>query len=89
MTDYDFWEYPPEQAIAQLGEFRLTLVEPPFPAGEEALPPHDPARAREFAAAFGTIDTVVEEADRIEATERPPSPPVRTSIWSVSGAGGR
>lgn len=72
MTDNDFWEYPPEQAIAQLGEFRLTLVEPPFPAGEEALPPHDPARAREFAAAFGTIDTVVEEVDRIEATERSP-----------------
>lgn len=32
----------------------------------------DALRAREFAAAFGTVDTVVEEADRIEATERPP-----------------
>ena len=73
MTDNDFWDCPPEQAIAWHGEFRLTLVERPFPTGEGVvLPAHDPARAREFAAAFGTVDTVVEEADRIEATEPPP-----------------
>ncbi|UGY93059.1 DUF6333 family protein [Streptomyces gobiensis] len=72
MTDNDFWDCPPEQGIAQYGEFRLTLIERPFPVGGSVLPAHDPARAREFAAAFGTIDTVVEEVDRIEATERPP-----------------
>ncbi|MFE7352577.1 DUF6333 family protein [Streptomyces sp. NPDC057543] len=72
MADNDFWEYPPEQGVAQHGEFRLTLIERPLPTGGGVLPAHDPARAREFAAAFGTIDTVVEEADRIEATERPP-----------------
>ncbi|MFJ4833643.1 DUF6333 family protein [Streptomyces sp. NPDC088747] len=72
MTDYGFWDCPPEQAIARHGEFRLTLVERPFPAGDGALPAHDPARAREFAAAFGTVDAVMEEVGRIEATERPP-----------------
>ncbi|MFJ9678046.1 DUF6333 family protein [Streptomyces sp. NPDC101194] len=72
MTDNDFWEYPPEQDVAQHGEFRLTLVERPFPTGGGALPAHDPSRAREFASALGTVDTVVEEVDRIEATERPP-----------------
>lgn len=72
MTDNDFWECPPEQGVAQHGEFRLTLIERPFRTGGGVLPAHDPARAREFATAFGTIDTVAEEADRIEATERPP-----------------
>ncbi|MFJ6635001.1 DUF6333 family protein [Streptomyces sp. NPDC091376] len=72
MTDNDFWDCPPEQGIAQHGEFRLTLVERPFPGGAAELPAHDPVRAREFAGAFGTIDAVVEEAGRIEATERPP-----------------
>ncbi|MFF9342406.1 MULTISPECIES: DUF6333 family protein [unclassified Streptomyces] len=70
-TGNDFWEYPPEQDIARYGEFRLTLVEPPFPAGAEVLPAHDPDRAREFAAALLTVDAVVEEAERIEAVERP------------------
>lgn len=72
MTDNDFWDCPPEQGIAQRGEFRLTLVERPFPGGDDALPAHDPVRARGFAGAFGTIDAVVEEVERIEATERPP-----------------
>ncbi|WP_327327879.1 DUF6333 family protein [Streptomyces sp. NBC_01210] len=72
MTDNDFRDCPPEEGIAQHGEFRLTLIERPFPAGGRVLPAHDPARAREFAGAFGTIDTVVEEVDRIEATERLP-----------------
>ncbi|GAA4933290.1 DUF6333 family protein [Streptomyces coeruleoprunus] len=73
MTDDDFWECPPEQGLAWYGEFRLTLIEPPFPAGGGgALPAHDPERAREFAACLGTVDTVVDEVDRIEATERPP-----------------
>jgi hypothetical protein len=76
-SDNDFWECPPEQAIAWHGEFRLSLVERPFPTDDGVLPAHDPARAREFAAAFGTIGTVLGEADRIEATERlhPRDPP--------------
>lgn len=71
-TDNDFWDYPPEQDIARYGEFRLTLVEQPFPVGAKDLPAHDPDRAREFAAALRTVDAVVEEAERIEAVERPP-----------------
>ncbi|MGW0772623.1 DUF6333 family protein [Streptomyces sp. NPDC002835] len=72
MTDYDFWEYPPEQDIARYGEFRLTLVEQPVPGDVEALPAHDPGRAREFAAALRTVDAVLEEVERIEAVDRPP-----------------
>ncbi|MFE4330769.1 DUF6333 family protein [Streptomyces sp. NPDC056831] len=72
MTDNDFWECPPERGVAQHGEFRLTLIERPHLTGGRVLPAHDPARAREFAAALGTVDTVVEEVDRIEATERLP-----------------
>jgi hypothetical protein len=72
MTDYDFWEYPPEQDLARYGEFRLTLVEQPVPAGAEALPAHDPGRAWEFAAALRTVDAVLEEIERIEAVDRPP-----------------
>ncbi|MER5852195.1 DUF6333 family protein [Streptomyces sp. NPDC002012] len=72
MTENGFWECPPEQGVAQHGEFRLTLIGWPFHTGGRVLPAHDPARAREFAAALGTIDTVAEEVDRIEATERLP-----------------
>ncbi|MET7644712.1 DUF6333 family protein [Streptomyces sp. NPDC005426] len=72
MSYDDLWEYPPDADIARHGEFRLTVVDRPFPQGDGDLPAHDPARAREFAASFGTVDAVVEESGRIEAVERMP-----------------
>lgn len=68
----DLWEYAPDEGLARHGEFRLTVVEQPFPGGAGTLPAHDPVRAREFAASLGTVDAVVEEAGRIEAVERLP-----------------
>ncbi|MER8046013.1 DUF6333 family protein [Streptomyces sp. NPDC094032] len=68
-----FWMYPAEQELARYGEFRITVVESPFPAGaDRALAPHDPERARELAEALGTVDGVLAEVDRIEAVERMP-----------------
>ncbi|MEU8619636.1 DUF6333 family protein [Streptomyces sp. NPDC048623] len=70
MTDDEYWTYPPEQGLARYGEFRLTMVEPPYAAGAEELPEHDPGRAREFAAGLRTVAAVVDEEERIGATER-------------------
>ncbi|MER7727987.1 DUF6333 family protein [Streptomyces sp. NPDC096323] len=72
MSYDDFWEYPPDRGIAQHGEFRLTVVEAPFPGGSGVLPAHDPVRARELTASLGTVDAVVGESGRIEAVERAP-----------------
>ncbi|MEU6977675.1 MULTISPECIES: DUF6333 family protein [unclassified Streptomyces] len=66
------WTYPAEQELARYGEFRITVVEPPFPVGMDGLPAHDPERARELAVGLGTVDGVVAEVDRIEAVRRMP-----------------
>ncbi|MGW1181541.1 DUF6333 family protein [Streptomyces drozdowiczii] len=72
MSYDDVWEYGPDEALAQHGEFRLTVVESPFPGGDGELPAHDPARAAGLVAELGTVDAVVGEDGRIEAVERPP-----------------
>ncbi|MCX4447727.1 DUF6333 family protein [Streptomyces sp. NBC_01789] len=71
MSYDEVWEYGPDEELAQHGEFRLTVVGPPFPGGDGELPAHDPARAADLVAALGTVDAVVGEEGRIEAVERP------------------
>ncbi|MFF6772319.1 DUF6333 family protein [Streptomyces sp. NPDC012637] len=73
MTDHhhDYWDYPADQDIARYGEFRLTLVQPPFPAAAEALPAHDALRAREFAGTLLAVEDVLAEVERIDAVDRP------------------
>ncbi|MFJ3902920.1 DUF6333 family protein [Streptomyces sp. NPDC090025] len=66
------WRHSAERELARYGEFRLTVVEPPFPAGADVLPDHDPVRAREVAEALGTVAGVLGEVSRIEAVERMP-----------------
>ncbi|MEU0394725.1 DUF6333 family protein [Streptomyces sp. NPDC006208] len=72
MTDDSFWSADQDQEIVRHGEFRLTVVHAPRPGNSASLPAHDPDRAREFVASFGTIDAVVEELDPIRATEPVP-----------------
>ncbi|MEU9531247.1 DUF6333 family protein [Streptomyces sp. NPDC048213] len=72
MSYDDVWEYGPDEPLVRHGEFRLTVVGPPFPGGDGELPAHDPARAAGLVAALGAVDAVVGEDGRIEAVERPP-----------------
>lgn len=60
MGDNDFWTCPPHTTVRGSGDYTITVVLPPFPHHTDGWPPNDPLRAREFAEAFGTIDTVLE-----------------------------
>ncbi|WMX43744.1 DUF6333 family protein [Streptomyces roseicoloratus] len=72
MTDHhDYWIRPADQDIARYGEFRLTLVQPPFPAPATTLLDHDVVRAREFAGSLLAVEDVLAEVERIEAVDRP------------------
>lgn len=70
--DTDFWDAGEDEEIARHGEFSLTVVHAPFPGDAAVLPAHDPDRAREFVASFGTIDAVLEELGTTDATEPVP-----------------
>jgi hypothetical protein len=72
VSDDSFWSVDPDQETARHGEFRLVVVHAPHPGGSALLPAHDPARAREFVASFGTIDAVLEELGPVSATEPVP-----------------
>lgn len=72
MTDNSFWDSPPDQPVVRHGEFSLTLVHPPFPGPGADLPAHAPEKARDFAAAFGTIDAVAAELAAVPATDAVP-----------------
>ncbi|MEU5087578.1 DUF6333 family protein [Streptomyces sp. NPDC021356] len=72
MTDNSFWDSSPDEAVARHGEFRLTVAHPPLPGPEGRLAAHDAARAREFAAAFGTVDAVLEDLGTVPATDAIP-----------------
>ncbi len=69
MSIDSFWSTGPDQEITRHGEFCLTVVDAPHPGGSAALPAHDPDRAREFVASFGTVDAVLEELDPVSATD--------------------
>jgi hypothetical protein len=62
MTDDDFWTLPPDQMVyGSMGHCNVTVVLPPLDVDARTLPANDPARAAELAAAFGTVDEVLEE----------------------------
>ncbi|MFI6848953.1 DUF6333 family protein [Kitasatospora sp. NBC_00085] len=66
MTDPSFRTCAPDRRVDGWGEYTITVLRPPFPASTgpstlatvAALAPHDPAAARRFAGAFGTVDSV-------------------------------
>ncbi|MEW2297747.1 DUF6333 family protein [Streptomyces sp. NPDC006743] len=72
MTDNSFWDSAPDEPVARHGEFRLTVVHSPHPGPEGPLAAHDPVRAREFAAAFGTVDAVLGDLGTVPATDAIP-----------------
>ncbi|WP_216590005.1 DUF6333 family protein [Streptomyces brasiliscabiei] len=64
-----FWSVGEDQGVVRYGEFFLTVVRAPFPGSSAVLDAHDPERAREFAASFGTVDAVLGELGAVSATE--------------------
>lgn len=70
--DTDFWDADEDEEIARHGEFFLTVVHAPFPGDSAVLPAHDPARAREFVASFGTVDAVLADLGTSDATDPVP-----------------
>lgn len=81
MTDEGFWTCPPDREVHGWGDYTITIVHPPFPTSTDpstsatitALAPHDPARAREFAESFGTVDAVLEELPLTDTVSAGPS----------------
>ncbi|MBB4782648.1 DUF6333 family protein [Streptomyces rapamycinicus] len=69
MSDETLWDFPSDEPVERHGEFTLTVVRPPFPGPDGALPAHDEARARAFAEAFGTVDRVLDHRETIAVTE--------------------
>lgn len=69
MAEDTFWNVGEDQEVVRYGELALAVVRAPFPGGSVSLPAHDPERAREFVAAFGTVDAVREELLPASATE--------------------
>jgi hypothetical protein len=74
-----------EQELTGFGESTITLVFPPFqpfspstPASPAGFAPHDPVRARAFAADFPTIEAIVEELEPSDAG--PVSPHTRGDL---------
>jgi hypothetical protein len=62
VTGTDFWTLPPDRIVrGSMGHCNVTVLLPPFDVDARAFPANDPVRAREFAAAFGTVDEVLEE----------------------------
>jgi len=72
MTDDSFWDSPPDQYLARHGEFRLTVVHAPYPGPEGRLAAHDALQAGQFAAAFGTVDAVLDDLGILPATDPVP-----------------
>ncbi|MGW6919112.1 DUF6333 family protein [Kitasatospora sp. NPDC054939] len=74
MTDHGHWTCPPDRPVHGWGEYTVTVLRPPFPAGAGpgtaealgALPPHDPVAARRFAESFGTVECVLDELYRTD-----------------------
>ncbi|MCK7622403.1 DUF6333 family protein [Streptomyces sp. RS10V-4] len=71
MTEISFWNCPPDRPVrgSDSDEYQITLIDPPSRGSITPLPPHDPARAREFAEAFSTLDAVLEELPLRPASE--------------------
>ncbi|MGV9856389.1 DUF6333 family protein [Streptomyces sp. NPDC003442] len=69
MSDETLWDFPADEPVERHGEFTLTVVRPPFPGPDGALPAHDEARARAFAEAFGTVGRVLDHQETIPVTE--------------------
>ncbi len=72
MSEESFWDADEDQEIVRHGEFGLTVVRAPHPGNAATLPAHDPDRAREFVASFGTVDAVLEELDPVRAVDAVP-----------------
>lgn len=69
MTEDTFWNVEEDHEVVRYGEFSLTVVRAPVPGGAGVPAAHDPERAREFVASFGTVDAVLEELAPVGATE--------------------
>ncbi|MEU7115439.1 DUF6333 family protein [Streptomyces sp. NPDC046182] len=63
MTDDSIWDSAPDASMLRDGTYSLTVIDNPSPHALEALPPHDPARAREVVASLAAVAGVAEELD--------------------------
>ncbi|MFE5618640.1 DUF6333 family protein [Streptomyces sp. NPDC056470] len=72
MTDDTHWDSPPDASVLRDGTYSLTVIDAPSPHEVQALPAHDPARAREVVASLITVAGVTAELAPQPATELVP-----------------
>ncbi|MFI1811632.1 DUF6333 family protein [Streptomyces sp. NPDC020422] len=78
MTD-TYWTRPADTRVSGSGECTLTVLAPPRPTSADSFAPHDPVRARAFAADFPTVEEVVEDLGVVPA-DQVPHPEVRADL---------
>ncbi|WP_037681654.1 DUF6333 family protein [Streptomyces griseus] len=76
----DYWTAPPDRMVhGGMGQCDITVLQPPFDVDVHNLPANAPARAREFARTFGTVEEVYEDLG-VRAANEVPYPAERTDL---------